>query len=120
MSTPAQSSDSRQMASLAHVLGIITNFVAPLIIWLMKKDTDAYAGEHAKEALNFQITAAIAYVAVGILNTVVSSFVWALFWIFQLLYLGIFVVVVWWAVLGYQAASKGESYKYPFALRLIS
>ena len=47
--------------------GILLGFIVPLIIWLTNKDkTDkAWLNSQAMEALNFQITLAIAYVAVS-------------------------------------------------------
>src|SRR5688572_6986193 len=56
-------SDERTMAMLAHLLGIFTWFIGPLIIWLMKKDQSAFVDDQAKESLNFQLTIGIAYVA---------------------------------------------------------
>lgn len=117
MSASQSSGDSRQMAGLAHLLGIITGFLAPLIIWLMKKDSDEFAAKHAKEALNFQITVVLLYVV----NITLGTFLWFIWLAFGwLISLAIFVVTVWWAIMGYQAASKGAEYKYPVAIRPIS
>ena len=54
--------DDRNLAMLAHLLGIVSGFVGALIIWLIKKDQSAYVDEQGKEALNFQITMLIAFV----------------------------------------------------------
>ena len=35
-------------------------FIGPLVIWLIKKDTMPFVDDQAKEALNFNITVAIA------------------------------------------------------------
>src|SRR5687767_6174019 len=48
--------DDKTMATLAHVLGIFTSFVGPLIIWMIKKDTSPFVDDQGKEALNFQLT----------------------------------------------------------------
>ena len=56
----AVSKDARTMALLAHILGIFTSFVVPLLIYLIKKDEDAFIADQSKEALNFHITVIIA------------------------------------------------------------
>ena len=54
------SKDARMWAMLCHLLGLFTCFIGPLIIWLIKKDEDPFIDDQGKEALNFQITVAIA------------------------------------------------------------
>lgn len=104
------SSDEKTMALLAHLLGIFTYFIGPLVIWLVKKDQSAFVERHAREALNFQITAAIAAVVSGILIIVIIG-------IFLLFAVGIAVLV--FSIIATIAASKGNEYRYPFALRLV-
>jgi uncharacterized protein len=106
--------DQRTLALVAHLLGILTWFVGALIIWLISKD-DANKGfvtDQAKEALNFQITLTLAYIVAFIL-TVISLgllfFVPTLVWIANLVF----------CILAGLKANNGESYRYPFALRLI-
>lgn len=41
----------------------IGNILAPLVLWLMKKDSMPLVNEHGKEVLNFQITISIAIAA---------------------------------------------------------
>ena len=66
------SAEQRQWAMFAHISSlagaILTGafgggwgcFIGPLIIWLMKKDTMPFVNDQGKEALNFNITVAIA------------------------------------------------------------
>jgi len=117
MATSKSSDQANQLAGLAHILGIITSFVAPLIIWLSNSSRDTQVDSNAKEALNFQITVALAHVANGIL-TFILFFIWPL--VAWAVTLGIWVVCIWWAFLGFQAANKGERYRYPFAFRIIA
>ncbi len=42
-------SEERTLAILAHVLTLIGGFLAPLIIWLLKKDESSFVTENAKE-----------------------------------------------------------------------
>ena len=121
ITTPSEN-DERMWAMLGH-LSAFTAFISgigcvlgPLIIWLIKRDTLPFAGEQAKEALNFNISVIIA--AVGL-------------WVLTVLTLGIgllltipaaMVLFVGWLVLTIVAAVKannGEHYRYPFALRLV-
>ena len=60
--TPTAPSDARSMAMLSHLLGIFTGFLGPLVIYLMNGRKDPFVRHHASEALNFQITYAIAIV----------------------------------------------------------
>jgi len=97
------------LAVLAHVLGIFTGFVGALIIYLVEKD-EGFTKEEAKEALNFQITVAIAYVAAWILAFVFIGFLlWFIVWAANIIF----------CIMAAVAASKSQSYKYPATLRLI-
>ena len=66
----AATKESKMWAMLAHLLGLFTCFIGPLIIWLVKKDEDAFVNDQGKEALNFQITVALAMVVSGLLSVV--------------------------------------------------
>lgn len=116
MTASTPNDEARQFATLAHLLGIFTSFLAPLVIWLTKKDSDPFVDEHAKEALNFQITVAIAHLANGIAGIVLILVWWLVGWAVSLSILGI---MMWWSVLAVQAANNGESYRYPFNLRFV-
>jgi uncharacterized protein len=102
--------DERSMAMLAHLLGIFTQFLGPLIIWLVKKDTSPFVDDQGKEALNWQITFIIGYIVSGMLTFVVIG---------CFLMPALFVCNIVFCILGAVAANKGERYRYPFALRLI-
>lgn len=108
--SPAPSKDSLNLAILCHVLGLVTSFLGPLILWLVKKDEDDYVDYHGREALNFQITLLIAYFVGGILS---------FFCIGVPIILAAWVLNVIFSILAAVAASKGECYKYPVSLHLI-
>jgi hypothetical protein len=104
------SNDAKNMGVLCHLLGFFTSFVGPLVIWLIKKDQLPFVDHHGKEALNFQITLAIAFVVGGVTTAFCIG--------------GIILLVAWLAdlilsIMACVAASKGEYYKYPWCLRLI-
>jgi uncharacterized Tic20 family protein len=107
--------DEKNMGMLAHLLGIFTFFLGPLVIWLIKKDQSKYIEAQSKEALNFQITASIALAACSIL--LIIPFVGCLMLIVVLAaHVGRLVL----SILGTAAANKGEMYRYPLTLRLLT
>ena len=101
--------EDKTMAMLCHLLGILTAFLGPLIIWLVKKDQSPFVDDQGKEALNFQITLVIAHAVVGA----------AICIHFGVLNLAIWVVALVFGIMGTMAANRGEKYRYPIALRLI-
>lgn len=107
--------DERTLALVAHLLGIFTWIIGPLIIWLINKDATPakpFAVDQSKEAMNFQITVTIAYL-IAMVITIVSFgilfFVPTLVWIANLVF----------CILAAVKANNGEAYRYPFTLRLI-
>jgi uncharacterized Tic20 family protein len=101
----------KTMGMLCHLLGIFVGFLGPLIIWLVKKDQDAFVNDQGKEALNFQITVIIAWFVGGI--TV------PLFGIGCIVLPVVAIGNLVFCIMGAVAANKGENYRYPWALRLI-
>jgi len=110
-----QEADEKVMGMLAHILGAVTSFLGPLIIWLIKKDESPFVNDQGKEALNFQITIIIGYVVAGIL-----SMVPVLGCLSIILIPAVGVTSLIFGILGGLEANKGVVYRYPFALRLIS
>ena len=117
-----QSSDERLWALIGHLSAFsffvtgIGCIVGPLIVWLVKRDTLPFAAEQAKEALNFNITVAIAFVAL-VIFTIVTLGIGVL-----LAYPAGVVLFIAWLVLTIIAAIKaneGVAYRYPFTLRLV-
>lgn len=104
--------DQRTMALVAHLLGIFTGFIGALIIWLINKDDTSkpFVVDQSKEALNFQITIAIAYIVSSILVVVlIGTLMLAAVWVANLVL----------CILAAVKANNGEAYRYPFTLRLI-
>lgn len=108
-----QSTDDRNLAMLTHLSGVILNIIVPLVVWLMHKDRPekAYLVSEAKEALNFQITILIGYVICGILTFIYIGVV--LTWI-------LLIVNLVFCIMAALKVSETGSYRYPFALRLVS
>jgi uncharacterized Tic20 family protein len=106
---PLTTAEDNQWASFAHLGGILS-LLPSLIIWLVFKDRGAFTNTEAKEALNFQITLAIGYVAGFILSFVIIGF---------LILFALPIVSIIFSILGFLKAKDGIAYRYPFAIRLI-
>ncbi|GAA0589371.1 DUF4870 domain-containing protein [Kribbella sandramycini] len=107
---PLRPDEERTWALLAHIGTIVLGFLAPLIVLLVQGPKSAMVRAHSVESLNFQITVTIGYVASAVLSVVfigiITGFV-------------IWVAAIVFAIIATIAASKGEPYTYPFALRLV-
>jgi uncharacterized Tic20 family protein len=102
--------DDMNMAMLAHLLAIFTGFLGPLVIWLVKKDDSPYVDRHGKEALNFQLTVLLAFIASGFLSFLCIGLV---------LLPVVWVVDIIFCIIAAVKASRGEEYSYPLCLRLV-
>ena len=120
--TPSES-EERTWAMLGH-LAAFTAFISgigcvlgPLIVWLIKRDSMPFAGEQAKEALNFNISVIIAAIGLWIL-TVITLGIGLLLTI----PLGLALCVAWLVltIVAAVKANNGEHYRYPFTLRLVN
>ncbi|HSH73745.1 MAG TPA: DUF4870 domain-containing protein [Methylophilaceae bacterium] len=105
------SADDKNIVVLTHLGGTVFSIFPSLIVWLLKKDESPYIGEQAREALNFQITVLIAQAVSSVLVVILIGFA-----LMGLIWLANIVLCILAAV----ATSKGENYRYPFALRLIN
>ena len=107
------SSDDKTLAMVTHLSGIFLGFLMPLIVWLVSKDKaeKAYLTEQSKEALNFQITVAIAFVVSWVLMFLLIGF---------LLMPAVALANLILCILAAVKTSDNETYRYPFTLRLIN
>lgn len=103
--------NDRNIAVLTHIGGIFFGFIPSLIVWLLKKDDSAYIGEQAREALNFQITVLIGFIIAWVLTFVLIGL---------LLLPAVWIANIVLSIMAAVKTSKGEDYRYPLALRLIS
>jgi len=109
--------EERTWAMFAHfsafaffVFPVGGNIIAPLIIWLTRRETSAFVELEAKEALNFNISVAIGWLVC-----------WSLFFVLIGLPLAA-VLSLYWVIMAVVAgvkASEGVGYRYPFTLRLV-
>jgi len=105
-----EAQDSRNLAVLVWIGTIFLWFVPGLAAYLLKRD-DAYVLDQGIEALNWSITAA--------LLLLVGRLVLSLILLGWLAYTVISIAHVILCILGAIAATNGQRYRVPFALRLI-
>ena len=120
--------EEKQWAMFAHLSalagGILTSgwagsigcFIGPLIIWMMKKDTMPFVDDQAKEALNFNISVALVFLALFLLSVLTLG-------------IGLIIAIPAWIIIGIAwlvftiiagiKAHEGVAYRYPLTLRLI-
>ncbi|MFE5671467.1 DUF4870 domain-containing protein [Agromyces sp. NPDC056523] len=116
---PLSQEQDVQWGSFAHLGGIL-GILPSLIIWLVFKDRGRFTATESKEALNFQITALIGWVALFIVSSILTAVTFGLFGVVaSLLYLALWAAVIVFSVLGFLKAKEGQHYRYPFAIRLI-
>lgn len=104
-------SDPKTMAMLAQLLGIFTGFLGPLVIYLVNGDKDRFVKHHSAEALNFQLTVLIAQLVSVVLMLVLVGFV---------MFIVVWVLALVFSIQATIAANRGEWYRYPINIRMVS
>ncbi|MBB5206947.1 DUF4870 domain-containing protein [Chiayiivirga flava] len=108
--------EQRQWGLFTHLsalVGLIIpfgNILGPLVFWQIKKNEWAFADDQGKEAVNFNITVAIAgivcflltFVLIGLLLLPILGIAWIVFTIIAAI-----------------KANEGVYYRYPWILRLV-
>ncbi|MFP5310498.1 MAG: DUF4870 domain-containing protein [Actinomycetes bacterium] len=114
--------DSRNWAMGAHLSAILGfTIIGPLVVWLVKKDTDEFVAHHAREALNFNITMAIATVAGVVLGGLLALVTLGI-GLIVLIPAGLVVIGAYYvlSIIACVKAAGGEGYRYPFTIRLVT
>jgi uncharacterized Tic20 family protein len=127
---PLSEAEDKQWAGLSHLLGIL-GILPSLIIFLVFKDRGAKTAVESKEALNFQITALIASIALSIVGAILTGILSAaaiasgsyallsVAGLFSGLPFLVWIAMVIFSIVGFTKVNAGGSYRYPFAIRLI-
>jgi uncharacterized protein len=117
LSGAAPTQDERTWGMIAHLAAFAVfvfplggNILAPLIIWLIRRDSSAYVEMEAREALNFNITVSLGWIVCGSLVLVLIG-----------IPLGAALFLYWlvMAIVAGVKASEGVGYRYPISLRLV-
>ncbi len=110
-------SEARNFSIFAHLGGFagyfipFGNILAPLVVWILKRDEQPFVDHHGREALNFQISITIYAIVSGLLILVLVGIL-----LLPLVLLFDVIMMIVAAV----KASNGEHFRYPLSLRLVS
>ena len=108
--------EARKWALIAHVSGFLGclipfgSLIGPLLVWQLKKDHDPFIDDQGKEALNFQISVALAGLLCVLLMVVFIGFL--LIW-------GVIIGAVVLMIIAAIKSNEGKAYRYPFCWRII-
>ncbi len=116
-STGEPSKDAKMWGMFCHLSALamftsipFANVIAPLILWLIKKDDFKFVDNQGKEALNFQISIAIyALACIPLFFIIIGAFLFMALAIFNLVMI----------IIASIEANKGTAYRYPLCIRLI-
>jgi uncharacterized Tic20 family protein len=112
------SQDARTWAMICHLSSFAgyvipvpgINILAPFLVWNLKKDSDPFIDVNGKEAINFNITWAIAAIVSGL----------SIFCVVGIALLPIVIIAgVVLVIIATIKASSGEIYKYPLTIRFM-
>ncbi|PYF96724.1 hypothetical protein SAMN05216184_11815 [Georgenia satyanarayanai] len=120
---PQPGGDDRTIAVLAHLSPLIAlifsagmlSFLGPLIVWFVWRDRSPLIRNAAVSAFNFNVTvwvaSAIAWICVFTVILIPLSIV---------LWVGAFIVQLVLSIKGAMSASRGEVYRYPLQVPILS
>jgi uncharacterized protein len=114
---PTDQHDERMWAMFCHLSALagyvfpFGNIIAPLIIWVLKKDEFPLVNDQGKEAINFQISMTIYIIAAIILIILVIG-------IPLLILLGLFDLLM--IIIASIKANEGTEYRYPLTIRFLN
>lgn len=108
--------DERTWAMLSHFSAYtgcvfpLGHILAPLIIWLIKRDELPLVADQGKEVLNFQISMTLYFIGAGLLCIVLIG-------IPIVIGLAIFDFII--IIVAGIKANEGVKYRYPLAIRFL-
>jgi uncharacterized Tic20 family protein len=107
----AASSDDKIWGILSHLsLYLGVPLLLPLIIYLVKRQDNAWVSGHAKEALNFHITLFL----YGLAGLLLCLFIIGIFFLWAL---GLAALVC--TIIAGVEAYKGKFFRYPLTIRIV-
>lgn len=113
--TKELTAEEKNWAIFAHISSFAgyfvgMTFIGPLIIWAIKKEESAFVEQHAKEALNFNLSVLIYAIVSGILIFLCVG---------MPLLIAVGVIHLVFTIVAVTKSTKGEAYRYPLTIRLI-
>ena len=120
---PLTAAEDKLWASLAHFGGIV-GILPSLIVFLVFRERGERTKQESREALNWQITFTIGWIALSIIGAIISFVAYSAR-VYVVGDLVGYLPLIWWivnavlSVLGGVKVQGGGSYRYPFARRLV-
>lgn len=115
-------SEVRNWAMASHLSAFLGSFVAlavlgPLIVWLIRREVDGFSEQHAREALNFNLTILLLVVA-GVVFSILTVGIGLI----VVVPIGLAVGIAWiiFTIIAAVRASEGREYRYPLTIRFVS
>jgi hypothetical protein len=102
--------DEKTIALITHLSFFIFPFIAPLVIYIIKKNESPFIAAHAKSAFNFHVAGAVAFIICLLLIFLIVG-------IPLMVLLGFYGTAL--TIVGTIRASEGRLYDYPFTIELI-
>ncbi|MDB6138603.1 MAG: orotate phosphoribosyltransferase [Verrucomicrobiaceae bacterium] len=105
------------LSVFSHANAMVLIVIAPLVLWLIKKDQSSYLNATGKEVVNFNICAVAVFLALRILWEIGSHLY--LGWLFATLS---YLVWLAWRIVTLIAAynaSNGKLYRFPFNYPIV-
>ncbi len=100
----------KQWALYSHLSPLVSSFVGPLVIWQMKRGEMPFAGNEAKEALNFQLSIFLyALLSALLVVVLVGVFMLAAIYVFNIAMI----------LMAAAKANQGVAYRYPLTIRFV-
>ncbi len=107
------------LAGVSVILSFGGSFFLPsvvaLVLWLIKRDESPYVDDHGREALNFQISLMILFVA-----SIVGGKVITCGTLIPLFLLAWFLLALIGMIRAVRAAKEGRFYRYPACIRFLT
>lgn len=112
----AKSHDEKLWATFCHLAGFagfvvpFGNIIAPLVLWLIKKDELPFVDENGRASLNFQISVTIYTLGAAVLSIILIGLP---------ILIGILILDIVCIIKASFTANKGEYFRYPLSISFI-
>jgi uncharacterized Tic20 family protein len=119
------------LSALSSFIIPLGNFIAPLVIWLLKKEDHSYLNTHGKEVLNFQLTMLFIALTLGMVLLTIAGFIiffhvplmllsiWPMAALFAFIAASFGIINTIMMIVGAIKASKGSAFRLPFTYSFI-
>jgi uncharacterized protein len=109
----------KTLATVTHVLGLLTLFVGPLIMYfLFKRKASPWLRDHLDEAINYHILLVAAFILVIVGLVFLSTIDWAMMTLALVLLL-LFAAHVVFGLIAIVWAARGKSYHFPLDVKIV-